>query len=237
MADFMVVDKEFLENGIKSVSDAVRSKTGKTDSISFPDALREEIEGIPESYWNEEDVFNLMSEKRDTVVSVKLPQNITEIPPYFFSYMSSLVITSLPDTVESIGEQAFRDCYDLGLTKLPSMLKSIGNYAFRQAVIYIAELSESLETIGSYAFLNRSGLTINTIPSSVKTLNASCFQGCPNLTDITFKGTPETISQTAFSGCINLITINVPWSEGEVANAPWGASNATINYNHVESEG
>jgi hypothetical protein len=32
----------------------------------------------------------------------------------------------------------------------------------------------------------------------------------------------------------NLMTINVPWSEGEVINAPWGASNATINYNYVE---
>ena len=34
-------------------------------------------------------------------------------------------------------------------------------------------------------------------------------------------------------GCTNLTTINVPWAEGAVAGAPWGATNATINYNYT----
>ena len=50
---------------------------------------------------------------------------------------------------------------------------------------------------------------------------------------VTFKGKP-TISDSAFLNCGNLTTINVPWAEGEVANAPWGATNATINYNYTE---
>jgi hypothetical protein len=37
----------------------------------------------------------------------------------------------------------------------------------------------------------------------------------------------------AFSGCANITTINVPWAEGAVENAPWGATNATINYNYT----
>lgn len=41
------------------------------------------------------------------------------------------------------------------------------------------------------------------------------------------------IAADAFEGCTNLITINVPWVEGAVANAPWGATNATINYNYT----
>ena len=53
---------------------------------------------------------------------------------------------------------------------------------------------------------------------------------------LTFQGTPETISKTAFRYCDNLTTINVPWAEGAVANAPWGATNATINYNYVAKE-
>lgn len=35
---------------------------------------------------------------------------------------------------------------------------------------------------------------------------------------------------TLFSGCSNLTDIYVCWSEGEIKNAPWGASNATIHY-------
>lgn len=60
------------------------------------------------------------------------------------------------------------------------------------------------------------------------------FMNCTGLTEITFKGTPSRIDSTAFNGCTNLKTINVPWSEGAVANAPWGATNATINYNYTE---
>ena len=51
---------------------------------------------------------------------------------------------------------------------------------------------------------------------------------------LTFQGTPETISKTAFRYCDNLTTINDPWAEGAVANAPLGATKATINYNYVE---
>jgi hypothetical protein len=32
-------------------------------------------------------------------------------------------------------------------------------------------------------------------------------------------------------GCTNLTEINVPWLEGEIPDAPWGADNAVINYN------
>lgn len=37
----------------------------------------------------------------------------------------------------------------------------------------------------------------------------------------------------AFEGCTNLTAINVPWAEGAVANAPWGATNAAVSYNYT----
>ena len=58
------------------------------------------------------------------------------------------------------------------------------------------------------------------------------FAYCTNLTKVTF-GSKPTIYSDAFNDCTNLQTINVPWAEGEVANAPWGATNATINYNYT----
>ena len=59
------------------------------------------------------------------------------------------------------------------------------------------------------------------------------FSNCTSLTSITFEGTPSSIATMAFYECSNLKTINVPWAEGAVANAPWGATNATINYNYT----
>jgi hypothetical protein len=63
------------------------------------------------------------------------------------------------------------------------------------------------------------------------------IQPCPSLTTINIIGSSDcikkgiiNISSLAFYW-LNDITINVPWSESETSNAPWGANNATVNYN------
>ena len=98
----------------------------------------------------------------------------------------------------------------------------------------ISRLSENITSIGKYAFAKCTNLTLASLPKNITNIDAYAFNQCENLTTITFKGTPTSIDSNAFSGCTNLTTINVPWSEGAVANAPWGANNATINYNYVE---
>ena len=71
------------------------------------------------------------------------------------------------------------------------------------------------------------------MPARIITIYARAFGECTGLTTLTFKGKPDTIDSQAFYGCTNLTTINVPWAEGAVGNAPWGATNATINYNYT----
>lgn len=45
-----------------------------------------------------------------------------------------------------------------------------------------------------------------------------------------------TIANNSFAQCRELSDIYVPWAEGEVANAPWGATKATIHYNTTYDE-
>lgn len=53
------------------------------------------------------------------------------------------------------------------------------------------------------------------------------------MTELTFEGTPTSLDAAVFYNCNNLTIINVPWAEGAIANAPWGATKATINYNYT----
>lgn len=70
--------------------------------------------------------------------------------------------------------------------------------------------------------------------SGINTTNAAAFGKCGGLTSVTFEGKPSgNIAKNTFQGCINLTEIKVPWAEGAVANAPWGATNATITYNYT----
>ena len=87
--------------------------------------------------------------------------------------------------------------------------------------------------IDAGSFKGYTNITEVNIPKEIKWIETAVFQNCINLKKATFYGTPSSIYSTTFNGCTNLIEINVPWAEGAVDGAPWGATNATINYNYV----
>lgn len=160
-----------------------------------------------------------------------LPSGVTSIGNKSFYGCMGLSLTNLPDGVAAIGSSAFAYCSNLSLTGLPDGVASIGYQAFYLCFgIALTKLPDSIATIGGYAFSN-CNVSFNIMPGGLAKIDAYAFESCVGLTSIIFEGKPETISSSAFSGCTNLTTINVPWAEGEVANAPWGATNATINYN------
>ena len=141
-------------------------------------------------------------------------------------------------SIKSGDDESFKRVIERNALKptLPSDLTNIGNYAFSDCTsLALTSLPAGVENIGAYAFNNCTHLALTSLPSGVTSIGDNAFDECTNLTSITFEGTPATISSTAFKNCTNLTTINVPWAEGAVANAPWGASNATINYNYTGS--
>lgn len=82
----------------------------------------------------------------------------------------------------------------------------------------------------NYAF---SSANINSvvIPDTVTSMGGACFAYCSGLKEVVFEGTPSGISGDMFSNCNQSdLVINVPWTEGAISGAPWGATNATINY-------
>jgi hypothetical protein len=110
---------------------------------------------------------------------------------------------------------------------------SIKAYGFYQDTKVTNISMPKVTSIGASAFYGCTNLALTSLPSGVTSIGSSAFSSCTGLTSITFKGKPTSIASNAFKGCTNLTTINVPWAEGEVANAPWGATNATINYNYT----
>lgn len=123
------------------------------------------------------------------------------------------VSPTLPGDLTTIGYSAFSGCPNLALTSLSSGVTSISDYAFNGC----------------------RNLAITRLPPGITNIGFGVFANCTGLTSITFEGNPKTIHSSAFNGCSNLTTIYVPWSQGQVANAPWGASKATIIYDYTEN--
>lgn len=168
------------------------------------------------------------------LTTINLPNSITNIDTEAFYYCEKLNLTSLPSSLTRLGTGAFSHCSNLTLTSLPDGITSIGNYAFNDCSnLALTSLPSSLTSIGAYAFYNCRKLALTSLPDSLTSIGRQAFQNCTGLTTVTFNGTPTSIDSTAFNNCTNLTTINVPWAEGAVANAPWGATNATINYNYT----
>ena len=125
--------------------------------------------------------------------------------------------------------------YNLTTISIPDSVTTIGTYAFAYCSgLTTINIPNSVTTIGDSAFDSCSGLTTISIPDSVIRINSYAFAYCTNLNSVIFKIKPSyTMYKNTFQGCTNLTDIKVPWSEGAVPNAPWGATNATITYNYV----
>ena len=143
------------------------------------------------------------------LTSVVLPSGITAIGNYTFQNCSSLATIDIPSTVTSIGQYAFYGCTVLTSVDLPSGLKTIGNYAFQncQAILSV-DFPASLTSIGQYAFSGCTALATASIGSSTS-VGSYAFSGCTSLTSAVLSS-GGTIGQYAFSGCSSLASVVLP---------------------------
>lgn len=131
-----------------------------------------------------------------------------EIEDEEFMELSSIRAVIIPNTVKTIGTSAFYSCSNLYFIVIPDSVKEIEASAFEDCFnLQNIVISKNLERIGDAAFYD-TGIEVIHLPVTI-----------------------QSIAQNAFSQCSYLTDIYVPWSEGEILGAPWGATNATVHYN------
>ena len=174
------------------------------------------------------------------LTEIEIPKGMTKIPDYFAYSCPGLTSVKMGNGIEEITKAAFSNCLALTELRLSNRLRSIGEEAFSNCqTLPKIKLPSSLKNIGEGAFSRCFKLTSVTIPENVETIETLAFVSLWKLTTVTFKGKPNSIAENAFFEMGGQITdkstlhIYVPWAEGEVANAPWGATDATIHYNSV----
>lgn len=161
--------------------------------------------------------------------------SVVAIQQNAFEGMSQLTEISIPSGVSVIPNYAFQDCSNLTGVVIPDTVVDIHSLAFYNCKKLQIQLPDTVQHIRSYAFAYNESLTDVKLPADLAIIDNYSFGYNKNLHTVTFRksSAPPQIHSTAFGGCSSLTTINVPWSEGEVADAPWGATNATINYNYT----
>ncbi len=168
--------------------------------------------------------------KRSALESIDIASNIATIGARAFQQCQSLENVIIRYGCRILGDYAFDNSRLIKKIRLPSTVVSIGIAAFQYTNITEIIIPSSVVSIGWAAFKFCANLKTAKIESNAQ-INQQMFKDCISLETVTFTATSSKIDASTFEGCTSLKDIFVPWSEGAVANAPWGAPNATIHYN------
>lgn len=198
-----------LINKLKAIADAIRDMTGKTEEMKL-DVMPEEIRNIRTA---KEPYVEETYDKDENLIEAKLSTGFTKVRTLLFKGCTELKKISIPEGVKIIDNTSFYQCSKLEEIQFPKSLEKLEYYSFQYC-----ELLKTVE-----------------IPINTYWIGGGVFANCTGLNEVTIKSVKNIrIQSTSFENCTNLTVINVPWSEGAVVNAPWGAVNATINYDYVE---
>ena len=146
--------------------------------------------------------------------------DVTSIGYAAFEYCTSLTSIEIPNSVTSIGGTAFEYC-----SSLTSIVVDSGNTKYDSrndcnAIIETASntliagcqntiISNSVTSIGDYAFYGCTGITSIEIPNSVTSIGSRAFFDCDSLTGIEIPNSVTSIGEYAFSGCSSLTSIEI----------------------------
>lgn len=139
------------------------------------------------------------------IVSIELPDTVTEIPDFAFYKCTNLTEVIIPEGVTRIGQHAFEECESLTYVELPYSVEKIDNFAFNNCSnLTGVKMSSNVTVIGNYAFSTCEKLESITLPGNLTYLGDMAFAYCEGLDSVTLPDSIKRLSSSAFSGCYEI---------------------------------
>ena len=163
------------------------------------------------------------------LTSMTIPDSVTSIGENAFSSCSSITNLGIPAGITKIGTRAFSGCSSLESIIVDSKNTVYDSRNNCNAIIETATntliagckntiISDSVTSIGNYAFQSCKNLTSVVIPSSITSIGAQAFYECSGLTSIEIPDSVASIGDDAFEYCSSLTSITIPSSVTSIGN-------------------
>ena len=118
------------------------------------------------------------------LISIYIPNTITDIGIQAFKNCTSLLSVTIPKTITTISDNTFEGCSSLSSILIPNTVTTFGNSVFKNCsgLSTITFLHETAPQFGTNGFLNiSSNCTINSYPS-IRTSLTTQFNNYPSVT-------------------------------------------------------
>lgn len=163
------------------------------------------------------------------VKSVIIPDSYTSIGKAAFANSSNLEKITIPDSILSIEGSAFSQCTKLKEITIPKNVTSIGDRVFSGCTSLVNVLIPgNVSSLGIYCFGGCTSLKSVTIASlKITTIPSNLLYNCVGV-EINVPSSVTTIASDAFKG--DRLIINIAKPENSISGAPWGGTNATVNW-------
>ena len=168
-----------IPNSVTNIGERAFGGCSSLQSITIPNS----VTNIGESAF----------EECSSLQSITIPNSVTNIGVRAFSRCSSLQSITIPNSVISIGDATFNGCYGLRKIVLNNskyfihgqlLLRSDGHILSCWSKATNINISNSVISIGNYAFWECSSLQTITIPNSVTSIGDWAFSWCSSLKEI-----------------------------------------------------
>jgi hypothetical protein len=149
---------------------------------------------------------------RDKIVSLILPDTLIDLGASAFSGSTSLVDIGWPDAPNFSWSSIFSGCtalttIDLSDVPLPRIPSST---FFNCTSLADVKLSNTITSIGQYAFQNCTALTAIDLPVSITNISSWAFKGCTALESIVLPPNITSVNIELFMNCTALKSADLP---------------------------
>jgi hypothetical protein len=173
------------------------------------------------------------------VTDVTIPDSVTNIGAFTFSFCTNLTSIIIPDSVVFVGDQAFAFCSSLTNAALGTNVASVGYALFRACnkltTVTVSALNTNYISVAGVLF-NKSQTILVAYPpgksgsysitNTVTSIGSSAFETCAGLTGVTVPNSVTNIGMNAFYSCTSLAHIAVPDSVTSIGQEAFYSCNS-----------
>ena len=217
--DFSVENKDYV-----TIYYNILSTSDKTCEVAGYNSVSTDVTDlyIPQKVKNSSTTFTVtrIANIHGQLVSVTIPNSVTEIGNSAFSNCQKLTSIDIPNSVTSLGAYAFNQCYALSSVRLSNSIRSLENSTFKgcESLTSIV-IPASVTSIGDNVFNGCRHLSSVDIPNSVTEIRYYAFINCTDLSSVRLPNSLKTVYHGAFMDCQSLTSIDIPDSVTDIGTS------------------